>query len=152
MRAQLDAYARTRLTLADFEPTLNIDAELPLDAITPEMFEALRKMEPFGAGNPEPVFSASVRLTSPVKIMKEKHARLNLAPGGALAASDAGNGWRRSLSHKAVGWRLAERMTKENLLPGDQMEIAFSLDQNEHPEFGGIELSLKDFRRKGLQA
>ena len=145
LRAQLDTYSRARLSLADFEPTLNIDAELPLDAITPEMFEALKKMEPFGAGNPEPVFSASVRLTSPVKIMKEKHVRMNLASGAALAAGEGGKGWQRSLSHKAVGWRLAERVAKENLLPGDQMGIAFTLDRNEHPEFGGIELSLKDF-------
>ena len=109
-------------------------------------------MEPFGAGNPEPVFSASVRVTSPVKIMKEKHVRMDLAPVGALAPGESGNGWRRSLSHKAVGWRLAERITKENLLPGDQMEIAFTLDHNEHPEFGGIELSLKDFRRAAAGA
>jgi single-stranded-DNA-specific exonuclease len=146
LRAHLDAYARTRLSLADFEPTLNIDAELPLDAITPEMFDALRKLEPFGARNPEPVFSASVRLTNPVKIMKEKHVRLKLAPGAALAEGEGGNGWRQSVSHKAVGWRMAERMAKENLLPGDQMEVAFTLDRNEHPEFGGIELSLKDFK------
>ncbi len=152
LRAQLDAYARSRLSLADFEPTLNIDAELPLDAITPEMFEALKKMEPFGAGNPEPVFSANARLTSPVKIMKEKHVRMNLAPAAALAAGEAGNAWRRAVSHKAVGWRMAERVAKENLLPGDQMEIAFTLDHNDHPEFGGIELSLKDFNPAAKQA
>jgi single-stranded-DNA-specific exonuclease len=149
LRAQLDAYARTRLSLSDFEPTLNIDAELPLDTITPEMFEALRKLEPFGAGNPEPLFSAAVRLTSPVKILKEKHVRLKLAPGSTLSANstnDTGNGWRRSISHNAVGWRLAERVAQEKLLPGDQMQVAFSLDHNEHPEFGGIELSLRDFK------
>jgi len=155
LRAQLDAYARTRLRLADFEPTLNIDAELPLDTITPEMFEALRKLEPFGAGNPEPVFSAVVRLTSPVKILKEKHVRLKLAPGSTLsanAANDTGNGWRRSISHNAVGWRLAERVAQEKLSPGDQMEVAFSLDHNEHPEFGGIELSLRDFKSAAVLA
>jgi len=155
LRAHMDAYARARLTLADFEPSLHIDAELPLDSITPEMFEALRRMEPFGAGNPEPVFSANARLTSPVKIMKEKHVRMKLAPGttrGASAAGDGGNGWRRSVSHKAVGWRLAERIAKEKLLPGDQLDIAFTLDHNEHPEFGGIELSLRDFKPRAVDA
>jgi len=155
LRAHLDAYARSRLSLGDFEPALNIDAELPLDAITPEMFEALRKLEPFGAGNPEPVFSANVRLTSPVKVLKEKHVRLKLAPGVASAAnptSDTGNGWRRSVSHGAVGWRLAERFAQEKLLADDQMEVAFTLDHNEHPEFGGIELSLRDFKTAAAQA
>jgi len=59
LRAQLDAYARRCLTLSDFEPVLNLDAELPLDAITPELFDVLRSLQPFGAGNPEPVFCAS---------------------------------------------------------------------------------------------
>jgi single-stranded-DNA-specific exonuclease len=154
LRSQLDAYARTRLTLADFEPTLNIDAELPLDAINPEMFEALKKMEPFGAGNPEPVFSAAVRLTSPVKVLKEKHVRMRLAPGAVSpkVAGGAGDGWRRSLSHNAVGWRLAERVAQEKLLPGDEIEVAFTLDHNDHPEFGGIELSLRDFKSAAAQA
>jgi len=155
LRARLNAYARVKLSVADFEPVLNIDAELPLDAITPEMFQALRKLEPFGAGNPEPVFSADARLTSPVKIMKEKHVRMKLAPAAMLSANstnDAGHGWRRSISHNAVGWRLAERVAKEKLLPGDQMEVAFTLDHNEHPEFGGIELSLRDFKSAAAQA
>src|SRR5258708_24068026 len=143
LRAHLDAYARARLSLADFEPTLNIDAELPLDAITPEMFDALRKLEPFGAGNPEPVFSANVRLTSTVQVMKEKHVRMKLAP---VSTTEGANGWRRSLNHKAVGSRLAERFVKEKMLPGDQLEVAFTLDHNEHPEFGGTELSLRDFK------
>jgi single-stranded-DNA-specific exonuclease len=151
LRTHLGAYARARLSLADFEPLVNIDAELPLDAITPELFEALRKLEPFGAGNPEPVFSAAVRLMSPVKILKEKHIRLKLSPGLnqspiATLPPNAKDGWRRSLTHNAVGWRLAERAGQAKLLPGDRLEVAFTLDHNDHPEFGGIELSLRDFK------
>ena len=145
LRVRLDGCARAQLTADDFEPVLNIDAELPLDAITPELFAALRKLKPFGAGNPEPVFSAEVRLTSPVKILKEKHVRLKVAPS---STSRAANGWRGSCSHDAVGWRLAERVAQERLLTGDPLDIAFTLDHNEHPEFGGIELSLRDFKTK----
>ncbi len=150
LRAQLDAYSRSRLCLADFEPVMNVDAELPLDSVTPELFEALRKLEPFGAGNPEPVFCASAaRLVAPARILKEKHVRLKLAPG----AADGQSGWRRSLTYNAVGWRLAERLALEKLLPGDLLDIAFTLDHNEHPEFGGIELSLRDFKcKQGMQA
>jgi len=150
LRAQLDAYSRSRLCLADFEPVMNVDAELPLDSVTPELFEALRKLEPFGAGNPEPVFCASAaRLVAPARILKEKHVRLKLAPGAADGQSD----WRRSLTYNAVGWRLAERLALEKLLPGDLLDIAFTLDRNEHPEFGGIELSLRDFKcKQGMQA
>jgi len=148
LRTQLDVYARARLCLADFEPALNIDAELPLDAVNPELFEALRMLEPFGAGNPEPVFCANAaRLTASSKILKDKHIRLKLSPS---ATNGTGNGWRRSLTHNAVGWRLAERVAQDKLLPGDLLDIAYTLDHNEHPEFGGVELSLRDFKAKAV--
>src|SRR5439155_12781924 len=89
LQAQLDTYARTRMCPADFEPTLNIDAELPLDSITPDLFETLRKLKPFGAGNPEPVFCATARLSAPAKVVKEKHVRLKLAP----VINGSANGW-----------------------------------------------------------
>jgi single-stranded-DNA-specific exonuclease len=143
-RAQIDAYARTRLTLADFEPVLKIDAELELDSITPELFATLQKLEPFGAGNHEPIFCArSARLTAPFKVLKEKHVRLKLSPGQSAVAN---GGWRRSLTYNAMGWRLAERAQQENLLPGDLLDIAFNLGYNDHPDFGGLELSLRDFK------
>ena len=143
-RSLVDGYARSRLSLADFEPVLNLDAELALDCITPELFEALQKLEPFGAGNPEPVFCApAARLTAPIKVLKEKHLRMKLSPSQSTGAN---NGWRRSLTYKAMGWRLAERAQNEKLLPGDRLDIAFTIGHNDHPEFGGIELSLRDFK------
>jgi single-stranded-DNA-specific exonuclease len=141
-RAQIDAYARSRLSLADFEPVLNIDAEIQLEDVTPPLIEMLQKLEPFGAGHHEPVFCASgARLAAQPKFVKEKHVRMKLSPSGKAAS-----GWRRSLTYDTVGWRLAERAQKEQLLPGDVLDIAFTVGQNEHPEWGGVELSLKDFK------
>jgi single-stranded-DNA-specific exonuclease len=143
LRARLDGYARSRLTLADFEPVLKIDTELTLDSITPELFAALQKLEPFGAGNHEPVFCAqATRLTAPFKVLKEKHVRMKLAPGQNMVS----NNWRRSLTYNAMGWRLAERAQQEKLLPGDLLDVAFNLGYNDHPDFGGLELSLRDFK------
>lgn len=141
LRSQLDSYARSRLSLSDFEPHLKIDSELPLDAITPELFEALSLLAPFGAGNPEPVFiGKAARIAAQPKVVKDKHVVFRLAPG------NGGAGWRRSLTYKAMAWRMAERAANEKLIHGDLLDIAFTLDRNDHPEFGGIELSLKDFR------
>src|SRR5258708_1540260 len=79
LRARVDAFARARLALSDFDPVLDLDAELTLDEITPELFQALRLLEPYGVGNPEPVFSAhGVRLTAPPRILKDKHIKLKL--------------------------------------------------------------------------
>jgi single-stranded-DNA-specific exonuclease len=81
LSAHLDAYARARLTLADFEPQLEFDAILPLEDVTPELHQALCLLEPFGMDNPEPVFTArSVRLMAPPQAVKDKHVRLRVAP------------------------------------------------------------------------
>jgi single-stranded-DNA-specific exonuclease len=142
-RAHIDGYARSRLSLADFEPVLKIDAELQLDSINPEFFSALEKLQPFGAGNHEPIFCArGARITAPFKVLKEKHIRMKLSPG----QSGDSNGWRRSLTYNAMGWRLAERAQQEKLLPGDLLDVAFNLGYNDHPDFGGLELSLRDFK------
>jgi len=149
LHAHLDAYARTRLSLHDFEQVVNVDVELPLDSLTPDFCEVVRKLEPFGAGNSQPVFfSKAVRLIASPRILKEKHVRMKLSPGqnGSAAA-----GWRRAVTHNAVGWRMAERMEQARLLPGDLLDIAFTLEENEHPEFGGIELSLRDFQRVTIE-
>jgi single-stranded-DNA-specific exonuclease len=39
-------------------PRLVIDAEVPLAALTPGLVQALQQLEPYGAGNPEPLFLA----------------------------------------------------------------------------------------------
>lgn len=143
-RAHIDNYARSRMTLADFEPVLKVDAELALDSVTPDLLAALQKFAPFGAGNHEPIFcSRAARLIAPFKVLKEKHFRMKLAPGQSASANGR---WRRSLTYNAMGWRLAERAQQEKLLPGDLLDIAFNLGYNEHPDFGGLELSLRDFK------
>jgi single-stranded-DNA-specific exonuclease len=170
--AHLDAYARERLTLADFEPVLDIDAELPVERITHDLFQALQRLEPFGMGNPEPVFAAhNLRLLAPPRVMKEKHVKLKLSsplnkneelsdaavlttarchPDSAvlprLHAQSSDDGWRTSVTYNALGWRMAERIQQTQLLPGDALDVAFTIDYNEHPEFGGLELSLRDFK------
>ena len=189
LRTHLEAYARQRLTPSDFEPVLDIDAELDLEQVTPELFQALEILEPFGQGNPEPVFSAqAVRLMAPPKILKDKHVKLKLAAGisdpkpvamSAVAGSATsgchpnaaeinrqdrysitdhplaaenpesriGNSrWRRNITFDALGWHMAERLQSAKLLAGDTLDIAFTIGHNDHPEYGGLELSLRDFR------
>ena len=152
LRLRLDAYARERLTLADFEPTLDLNSELALDQVTPELYAALCRMEPFGMGNPAPKFAArGVRLLAPPRVLKEKHIKLKLAPptdpSPSPASPSAEGRWRRNVSVNAMGWRMAERAQQEQLLAGDTLDIAFTLEHNDHPEFGGLELVLADFRK-----
>jgi single-stranded-DNA-specific exonuclease len=145
LRAHLDAYARARLTLADFEPRLSFDAELSLDQVTPELFQALQRLQPFGVGNPQPVFVArAVRMVAPPRVLKEKHVKLKLA--AAENREPTTGNWRNAITFDALGWNLAERCQQAALLPGDFLDIAFTIDNNDHPDYGGLELSMRDFK------
>jgi single-stranded-DNA-specific exonuclease len=146
LKIQLDAYARQHLTLADFEPSLHCDAELSLGQVTPELFQLVSRLEPFGVGNPEPVFAATgTRLMAPPRVLKEKHVKLKLAP---IENREGTEKWRGSLAFNAMGWRMAERVNQEQILQGDDLDIAFTISHNDHPDFGGLELSLRDFKRR----
>ena len=182
LRTRLDAFARARLTLADFQPVLDFERELGLAEITPDLYRALRLLEPYGVGNPEPVFAArSVELTTPPRILKEKHVKLKLRAGRAhpdthdlsaeailatprchpdassirrseMAAAVAERAdsfkpeLRKKITFDALGWHMAERFGQSPLLAGDSVDIAFTIGHNDHPEYGGLELSLRDFK------
>lgn len=150
LRSHLDTYARQRLTVADFEPVLDLDAEISFDQVTPELLQALRRLEPFGHGNPEPVFAAnSVRLMAPPRVLKDKHIKLKLAATAENTESRTEHSnWRRAVSFDALAWHMAERLEQEKLLAGDTLDIAFTVGHNDHPEFGGLELTICDFKTK----
>jgi single-stranded-DNA-specific exonuclease len=57
--------------------------------------------------------------------------------------------WRDNISYKAMGWGLKESCDRLQLLAGDRLDIAYSLGMNDHPEFGGLELTLRDVVRAG---
>ena len=153
LRAQLDAFARNRLSPLDLEPVLELDAEIALDQVTPELFEALRLLEPFGMENPQPVFAArAIRLLHPPRIVGEKHLKLKLSSGESRDRNVGRFNWRHSVTYDATGWRMAHRAASEQLLPGDVLDIAFTVGQNDHPDFGGLELTLCDFTNSNAPA
>ena len=55
---RLSALAGEILSANDVEPVLDIDAELSLSDLTPRFLAALAELEPFGVGNPRPLFLA----------------------------------------------------------------------------------------------
>jgi single-stranded-DNA-specific exonuclease len=169
LRSELDAFARTRLTAEDLDPVLEIEAKLDLNEITPMLFHSLSLLEPYGAGNHEPSFSArSVCLAAPPKILKDKHIKLRLKArenGNQVSMVEAAQSsgtpmprWRTETRElptqrqelrtviSALGWRMAERLQQSPLLAGDVIDIAFTIGMNDHPDLGGVELTLRDFK------
>ena len=135
MERRLYAFAAEKLAGREAEQILRIHAELLLDRVTPALANWLRKLEPYGHGNPEPVFVArDLRLTSPVRLMKEKHIRLELAPTDQASISSA--------PIKAVGWNLARRAEELGLQPGSVIDLAYKIRENDHPQYGGLQIEI----------
>ena len=141
LRSRLDAYARARLTPEDFIPLLEYDAEVSLEHIDESFWRSLQMLEPFGVGNPVPVFVARrARLIQPPRVLKEKHMKLRVLP-----EEQGSRRFQRALD--VLCWRMADRLAQESLVAGDCIDLAFTLDYNSHPEFGGVQLNVVDLER-----
>ena len=150
LKRRLRLYADEHLAASEPERLLRIHAELPLDRITPMLAGWLRRLEPFGHSNPEPVFIArSARLLAPPRIMKVRHLRLELAQASGPPANRP-TGLPASAapiaSIRAVGWGLAERAMELRLEQGSLIDIAYRIRENDHPDFGGLEVEIRGLK------
>jgi single-stranded-DNA-specific exonuclease len=138
LRAALDARAHQSLRPEDLEPALRYDGELTLNQITPELYAELRRMEPFGMANPEPVFVArQLRLVAPPRVIKEKHLKLRVRQSYTTQAI--------TRVFDAMGWRMAERA--DDCPVDGLLDMAYRIVENTHPDYGGLELNVCDFAR-----
>jgi single-stranded-DNA-specific exonuclease len=144
LKQRLRGYACEHLAGREPERLLHIHAELPLDRITPVLAGWLRKLEPLGHGNPEPIFVARrARLVAAPRIMKERHIRLELAQEPTTAAGHSGPiALSSSSTMRAVGWHMAARAAELKLNSGSLIDVAYRVRENEHPEFGGLEVEI----------
>ncbi|MGA9062656.1 MAG: single-stranded-DNA-specific exonuclease RecJ [Terracidiphilus sp.] len=151
LKRRLRLYAEDHLAAREPERLLRIHAELPLDRITPVLAGWLRKLEPLGHGNPEPLFLArSARLLAPPRIMKDRHLSLQLAQDSGSSSGASSNRLPASAaptaSIRAVGWNLAERAFELRLEQGSFVDIAYRIRENDHPDFGGLEVEILGIR------
>ena len=132
LRSRITRFADDRLGPDDLTPRLRVDDRLPLTAITPAVLDGLRAMEPFGAGNPRPVFhTGPVELANGPRVMKSRHLSMMVRQDHRI--------------FRAVAWRMAERadfVTRH----GAALDVAFNLTENQYRGEHTIELSVADIR------
>lgn len=128
---RFNAVARARLTADDLVPRLRTDLELPLEEADETLERALRHLEPFGVGNPGPVFVArGVRVAGTPRRIGTDGVKVALrTPRGPM---------------DAVGWGLAARAGE--IAPGGALDIAYRLDVNEYQGTRTLQAVLQDFR------
>lgn len=131
LETRFEQHARAILSPDDLEPVLRVDAELRLAELDLQLYEHVQRLEPYGFGNPTPVFAArDLRLVAPPRILKEKHLKLKVAQGDR--------------AFEALGWGRAEQGPA--LALGRQVDLAFTLAEDVFQEETKLQLVIKDLR------
>lgn len=126
---RFNAVACERLTDDDLVPELRVDMELELGAATESLESTLRHFEPFGVGNPGPVFaSRGVRLLAPPRRIGADGIRLRLAAGAG--------------EMEAIGWGMAP--LAEGLRGGETLDVAWRLERDDYQGRNALQARLAD--------
>ena len=128
-RKRINEYADT---LGDMPfDTLNIDCKLNPAAITLDLVEELSVLQPYGAGNPTPVFGFyNMTLANIIPLSNNKHLRLVLSRGGTTLSA-------------MLFFTSTEEFPYEK---GELLDIAATLDVNEYNGSRSVSIIVKDVK------
>lgn len=129
-KAKFLALAREALKPEDVQNRLYLDAEVGFKEITFDLLESNRLLEPYGNGNPPPLFYAKAKQPWAPKLLGRSHLRLFLEQDDRVLEGIVMN--RASLLQFAKERRKA-------------LEVAFTPDVGLFQK-GSIQLLVKDFR------
>lgn len=134
LRSELNAHAASKLSEDDLIPVLDIDAHVSAQTLDLSLISEIARFEPFGAGNPKPVFVTKglVVLEEP-RVMKDKHLKLWLL----------GEGNRR---FEAVWWDGVERSMGRTLGQGTRIQLAYTAEANTWNGNTRLQLVVEDLR------
>ena len=117
------------LAARDFVPLLEIDADVHFSGITLDLAVELEKLEPFGAGNPEPLLgSKDVEIIYP-RILKNAHLKMKLR--------------HKNFSIDAIGFYMADLLEK---IGSSAVDAAFTPQVNEWERNRNLQLNVKALR------
>jgi single-stranded-DNA-specific exonuclease len=134
LRRRLNEHAASLLTASDLVPQIKIDAELAAEALTLELADELRVLEPFGAGNPRPLFlTRNLRILSEPRIMKDKHLKLRVAGP-------------QNRPLEVVWWNGVDELAGRTLATGQRIELAYTIEPNTWQGETRLQLCAKDVK------
>ncbi|ABK99407.1 single-stranded-DNA-specific exonuclease RecJ [Pelobacter propionicus] len=124
--ATFEAEARRLLGNGELMPRLDIDAEAEPREVTKELALELKRLEPFGMGNPEPLLMMRSLTVLEQRVVGEDHLRLRLS--------------RDDHVFNAIAFRMASRTVSETI------DIAFFPEMNQWNGSSTLQLRVKDLR------
>ena len=127
-RTRINQYAKT---VAMPFPTLSVDCKLRPGYISADLLPVISMLEPFGAGNPQPLFGLfGLTLRAVQPIGNGKHVRLSLSRG-----NDHIQALKFGVSQESFPYH-----------PGDLVDLAVRLEPNEYMGTRRVSIYIKDIR------
>ncbi len=122
-------------TLPDTVPTLLLDCKLNPAYIDASLAESLEMLEPFGAGNPQPIFGIfGVTLSSIRPVGEGRHLRLTFAKG----------------STQFMAMKFSTTLADFQFCEGDVVDLAVRIDKNEYRGEVKASVQIRDMRFSGV--
>ncbi len=132
-RKRFEAYVAAHIQPNQLQPTLDIEAELQLGDITKSFYNVLRHLEPFGPGNPRPLF-VSRRLINhrDTRAVGKEHEHLR------LDVTDRQNA--------ITGIAFGRADMAEYIQNGNAVDICYELNENTFNHYTTIQMMVQDIR------
>jgi single-stranded-DNA-specific exonuclease len=126
---KLTKIAIDKLSQLDIRPVLNIEAEIPFSTLSSDTIKAIRQLEPFGQGNPHPIF-----LTKNTKVKK------------CYKFGNSNNYLKFELQQGNVSWQAVSFHShmKQAEIP-DYIDIVYNLEKRRWKGEEILQLNLIDF-------
>ena len=132
-RERFEAYVAAHIQPNQLQPTLDIEAELQLGDITKSFYNVLRHLEPFGPGNPRPLF-VSRRLINhrdTRAVGKEReHLRLDVT----------------DRMNAITGIAFGRADMAEYIQNGNAVDICYELNENTFNHYTTIQMMVQDIQ------
>ena len=132
-KQRFEAYVAAHIQPNQLQPTLDIEAELQLGDITKSFYNVLRHLEPFGPGNPRPLF-VSRRLINhrdTRAVGKEReHLRLDVT----------------DRMNAITGIAFGRADMAEYIQNGNAVDICYELNENTFNHYTTIQMMVQDIR------
>ena len=148
LQSRLELLAQKELTEDMLTRTLKIDAEIPLEFVTDELYKALQQFQPFGFGNVEPVFATRTVAIKEARLVGAtgRHLKLRLLPTTNYPSTGSGS---RAESRDqlptaidAIAFNLGSLYGK--LQNNAIVDLAYTIDMNTWNGSSKLQLKIKD--------
>lgn len=116
----------------DLKPKLKIDEKINFDDINFKFIRILNRMEPFGPGNPAPIFVSERVICKSARVVGENHLKMFLGQEGS------------DFRFEAIAFKMGA--AKNEVSSKKPFNIAFHLELNDFQGEESIQLIIKDIK------